>query len=144
MLQRTEIRAERDGVAFFADKKDLVGRPVTVGESLMELADPRTSEVRIDLPVGDAIVLHDGARIKVFLDSDPLRPIEARLARASYKAAPREAQQFAFRLVAYAAQAEGTAPRLGMRGTAQIYSDNVPLGFYLFRRPIAALRQWSG
>lgn len=145
LLQRAEIRAERAGVAFYADKKDLVGKPVTVGEKLMEIADPASSEFRIELPVADAIVLHDGARVKVFLDSDPLNPVEARLVRASYKAAPREAQQFSFRLVA---EASGREPlqrlRLGMRGTAQIYSDDVPLGFYLFRRPIAAARQWSG
>jgi multidrug efflux pump subunit AcrA (membrane-fusion protein) len=142
LLQRTEIRAERDGVAFFADKRDLVGKPVVVGEKLMEVANPATSQFRIELPVADAIVLRDQARVKVFLDSDPLNPVEAKLVRAAYKAAPREAQQFAYRLVAQA-DAPQTV-RLGMRGTAQIYSDRVPLGFYLFRRPIAAARQWSG
>ncbi|MBS0242245.1 MAG: HlyD family efflux transporter periplasmic adaptor subunit [Proteobacteria bacterium] len=145
LLARTQIRAGRDGVAFFADKKDLIGKPVSIGEKLMEIADPQSSEFRIELPVGDAIVLHENARVKVFLDSDPLNPIEARLVRSSYKAAPREAQQFAFRLVAEAASREAAGRlRLGMRGTAQIYSDRVPLGFYLFRRPIAAARQWSG
>lgn len=145
LLQRTEIRAERDGVAFFADKKDLIGRPVGVGEKLMEVANPASSEFRIELSAADAIVLHDKARIVAFLDSDPLNPIEARLVRAAYKAAPREGQQFAFRLIAEVAGAVPASKlRLGMRGTAQIYSDRVPLGFYLFRRPIAAARQWSG
>lgn len=145
LLQRTRIRAEHDGVAFFADKRDLIGKPVNVGEKLMEVANPASSEFRIELPVADAIVLHENARVKVFLDSDPLKPVEARLVRAAYKAAPREAQQFAFRLVAQAAEPQPAARlRLGMRGTAQIYSDRVPLGFYLFRRPIAAARQWSG
>lgn len=145
LLQRTVIRAERDGVAFFADKRDLIGKPVTVGEKLMEVAQPSSNEFRIELPVADAIVLKDQARVKVFLDSDPLNPIEARLVRASYKAAPREAQQFAFRLIAQTVDAELAGRlRLGLRGTAQIYSDQVPLAFYLFRRPIAAARQWSG
>lgn len=145
LLQRTVIRAERDGVAFFADKRDLIGKPVAVGEKLMEVAQPSSNEFRIELPVADAIVLKDQARVKVFLDSDPLNPIEARLVRASYKAAPREAQQFAFRLVAQAQDASlASRLRLGLRGTAQIYSDQVPLAFYLFRRPIAAARQWSG
>jgi multidrug efflux pump subunit AcrA (membrane-fusion protein) len=144
LLKRTEIRAERDGVAFYADKKDLVGKPVAVGEKLMEIADPASSEFRIDLPAADAVVLVPNARVKVFLDSDPLNPIEARLVRASYKAAPREAQLFAFRLVATASASDAPRLRLGMRGTAQVYSDNSPLGFYLFRRPIAAARQWTG
>lgn len=145
LLGRTEIRAERDGVAFFADKRELTGKPVSVGEKLMEVANLSSREFRIDLPASDAIVLYEGARVKVFLDSDPLNPVEARLVRASYKAALREAQQFVFRLVAEAADSQSTSRlRLGMRGTAQIYSDRVPLGFYLFRRPIAAARQWLG
>lgn len=144
LLGRTAIRAERDGVAFFADKKDLVGKPVVVGEKLMEVANPEVTEFRIELPVSDAIVINDGARVKVFLDSDPLNPVEARLVRAAYKAVAREAQQFSFRLVAEAADPGQSKLRLGVRGTAQVFSDQVPFGFYLLRRPIAAARQWLG
>jgi hypothetical protein len=35
-------------------------------------------------------------------------------------------------------------PRIGHRGTAQLIGEWVPLGFYLFRRPIAAARQYLG
>jgi len=144
LLARAEIRAERDGLAVFGDRKDLIGRPVAVGERLMEIADPAEVEFRIDLGVADAIVLGPHARVKVYLDSDPLRPVEARLARAGYQAKVRESQQLAFRLVAEPAQVDGPALRLGVRGTAQVYGEEVSLGFYLFRRPIAAARQWLG
>jgi multidrug resistance efflux pump len=144
LLERSRIKAERDGVALFADRKDLVGRPVTVGEKLMEIAQVAPVEFLIDLPVADAITLVNGARAKIFLDSDPLRPIEARLVRAAYRATSRDGQPLAFRLVAQAEAADATVPRLGVRGTAQVYSDTVALGFYLLRRPIAAARQWSG
>ena len=110
----------------------------------MELANPSEIEFRIDLGVADAIVLREAARVKVFLDADPLRPIEARLVRASYRAKMRDSQQLAFRLVAVAEAGSVENLRLGARGTAQIYSDRVPLGFYLLRRPIAAARQWLG
>lgn len=144
LLERAEIKAERDGVAIFSDKKDLIGKPVAAGEKLMEIATGGSAQFHADLPVADAIVLHPGARVKVFLDSDPLRPVEAKLVRASYKAALRETQQLAFRVVAEADPSVMEKLRLGGRGTAQIYSDTVPLGFYLFRRPIAAARQWTG
>ncbi len=144
LLDRAEIKAERDGMAFFGDRKDLIGRPVAVGEKLMEIASPADVEFHIDLGVADAIVLHENARVKVYLDSDPLNPIEARLVRAAYQARVRENQQLAFRLVAEADPARTATTRLGVRGTAQVYSDSVPLGFYLFRRPIAAARQWLG
>lgn len=144
LLQRATIKADRDGVAFFTEPKDLIGRPVAVGERLMDLADPQRLEFRIDLPVADAIVLGDGSRVKVFLDSDPLNPIEAKLIRADFQARPRENQQLAFRLVADRLAGETRPPRLGVRGTAQVYSDKVPLAFYLFRRPLSAARQWIG
>lgn len=144
LLERSTIRAPRDGVAFYSDPNDLVGRPARVGEKLMELADPNRIEFRIDLPVADAIVLRVGARVQVFLDSDPLNPVEARLVRTAFKARPHENQQLAFRLVAEKDPSEKRALRLGVRGTAQVFSDKVPLAFYLFRRPISAARQWFG
>jgi len=144
LLARGEVRAGRAGVAVFADRKDLIGKPVTVGERLMEIADLEAMDLRIDLPVADAIVVNTGARVKVFLDSDPLRPIEARLLRADYQARPREGQQLAFRLVAAPEPADGKSLRLGIRGTAQVYGDKVALAYYVLRRPISAARQWLG
>ena len=143
MLSRTEIRAERDGVVLFSDVKDLIGKPVAVGEKLMEIADPNAIEFRVDLPLRDAIVLRAGARVKVFLDSDPINPVEAVVARADYKARMRDNQELAFRLIALSS-GDGSMPRLGVRGTAQVYSDRVALIFYLLRRPFAAVRQWTG
>ena len=35
-------------------------------------------------------------------------------------------------------------PRLGVRGTAQVAGDDVPLALYLFRRPLTVARQWTG
>ena len=72
LLAKTTIRATRDGIAIFPDKKALVGKPVAVGERLMELADPKKVALRIDMPVSDGQLLRPGAAAKVFLDSAPL------------------------------------------------------------------------
>jgi multidrug efflux pump subunit AcrA (membrane-fusion protein) len=145
LLSRTVILAPQAGIAVFGDKRDLNGRPVATGERIMEIADPNMLEVRIDVPVGDAIILKPGARVKTFLDSDPLHPLEAVVLRADYQAKTRETGVLAFRVIAqFDAAAAAQLPRLGIRGTAQLYGADVPLGFALFRRPIAALRQWTG
>lgn len=144
MLARTRITAERDGIAFFSDKKDLIGKPVGAGEKLLEIVDPAALEFHVDLPVADAIVLNDGARVKVFLDSDPLHPIEATLKRSDYRARPHDNQQLSFRLIAEADPAATPSLRLGVRGTAQVYGERTRLWYYLLRRPISALRQAIG
>jgi hypothetical protein len=144
LMNRTVITAPQAGIAVFGDKRDLTGRPVATGEKIMEIADPTKVEIRIDVPVGDAIVLKPGARVKAFLDSDPLNPLEAVVLRADYQAKMRETNILAFRVVASFDSAQKNPPRLGIRGTAQLYGHDVPLGFSLFRRPIATLRQWTG
>lgn len=145
LLAKAEIRAERDGLAIYSDKRDLVGRPVAVGERILEVADAQMIEARIDLPVADAIALAPGARVKLFLDSDPLRPFKASLKHADYKAKLGDGEAMSFRLIASLDGDDARPlPRLGVRGTAQVSGDDVPLGLFLFRRPIAALRQWTG
>ena len=43
-------------------------------------------------------------------------------------------------------QADSTANkvRLGLHGTAKVYGEEVSLGYYLLRRPLSALRAWTG
>ena len=144
MLKRTVVAATTDGVAFFSDKRDMIGRPVAAGEKLMEIVDPQSYQFNIDLPATDAIVLKPGARVKVFLDFDPLRPVEAVLVRADYKARVRENQMLAFRIVAVPAEGSDQKLRLGVRGTAEVFSDRAPLLMYLLRRPLSVARQYLG
>jgi len=143
-LGRSRINAPKAGIAVFGDARDLIGRPVATGEKLMEIADPRRVEIRIDVPVSDSIILAPGARVTGYLDSAPLRPVSAIVVRADYQARARDNGMMAYRVVAELADAHAPPPRLGIRGTAQLYGNSVSLGFYLLRRPISALRQWVG
>ncbi|WP_306224537.1 efflux RND transporter periplasmic adaptor subunit [Bosea beijingensis] len=143
-LDKTELKAGRAGIAVYGDGKDIIGRPVAVGDRLMEIADPASIDVQIDIPVGDALVVKPGAEVKLFLDSNPLDPVGGRIVRADYKARPRDGATLAYRAIVQFDEAPAPAPRLGVRGTAQVYGEDVPLWFYLLRRPISAFRQWSG
>jgi Biotin-lipoyl like len=144
LLGRTQITATRSGIAIFGDKRDLLGKPISTGERMMEIADPTQVEIRIDVPVADSIILSDDKRAKIFLDSDPLRPREATIVHGDYQAKMREGGSVAFRVVARFAGSTGEPPRLGIRGTAQLYGDRVPFVYYLMRRPLAVVRQWTG
>lgn len=141
LLGRSEVRAERDGIAVFADGQRFVGKPMRTGERLMEIADPAQAELRIELPVADAIGLAPGAEVALFLDSDPLNRHDATLERMAYQAQTTPAGQLAYRLDASFGQ---SPPRIGLRGTAKVYGARAPLALYLLRRPLAALRQSVG
>lgn len=143
LTQRVEVRADRDGVAIFADVNDWLGRPVQTGERVMQLAQPEDAGVLIWLAVADAINLEPGAPVQLFLHTDPLRPRAGRLMEASYQATPSPDDVASYRLRARFDDGE-TLPRIGLRGTARISGEWVTLGFYLFRRPIAAVREWTG
>jgi hypothetical protein len=127
----------------FTDKSEWIGKPVVVGERIMEVADPQEFELKIDLPVEDAIVLREGAEVEVFLNANPLRAIPAQLIHASY-----HASILPTNVLAYRVEAEFTDPpeeiRIGWQGTAKIYGEPVTLFFYLFRRPLGILRQTLG
>lgn len=142
LLKRSEVRAERDGIAVFADAERWIGKPVQTGERLMEIADPAQAELRIELAVGDAIALAPDAEVALFLDSDPLHRHSATLERAAYEAQPTPAGQLAYRLDA--GFTDSPPPRIGLRGTAKLFGQRAPLALYLLRKPLAGLRQSVG
>jgi HlyD family secretion protein len=144
LFRKLEITASVAGVVLFGDKKDLIGRPLVTGDRLMEIADPRDVELKIEVPVADAVVVMHGARVKVFLDADPLHPVEATVTHFDYQARINEARVAVHRVFATIGPTDLRGHRLGIRGTAQIYGPSTPLGYLLLRRPIAATRQWFG
>ena len=77
------------------------------------------------------------------MDADPLNPLEAKIERASYYAAPTPDGQMAYETHARISSPYAL-PRIGARGVAKIYVDTAPLIFWLLRRPIAAVRQFIG
>ena len=99
-LRQTVIEAERTGVVVLSDKQEWIGKPVAAGEAIMQIAAPSEVDFTIDLPVGESLVLKTGARVRVFLDSDPLNPIEATLKEAAYQARADERNIMSYRLSA--------------------------------------------
>jgi Biotin-lipoyl like/HlyD family secretion protein len=143
LLDRIHVTANRSGLALFNDPNDWIGRPVTIGEKLLEIADPKQGELEIWLPVADAIALNGGADVEFFLNVSPGAPLEATLRQASYEATPSPANLLGYRLRA-SFKDLSELPRIGLRGTAKIYGERVTLFYYLARRPLAAARQFLG
>ncbi|MDB5982130.1 MAG: multidrug transporter [Pseudomonas sp.] len=144
MLARNLVRAPRDGIAIFGDSNDWIGKPVVTGERILQLADPQDVGVLVWLPVANAINLEAGSQIRLFLHVAPLSPLTASLTQTSYQATLSPENIPAYRI---RGQFDGDASqlaRIGLKGTAKLYGESVPLVYYLLRRPLAALREWSG
>ncbi len=146
LLRRIEVRSPADGVVVFGDVNDWQGKPVVTGERVALLADPRRPGVLVWLAVSDAINIELGAQIRVYLQVSPLEPLAARLSQTSYQAATSPDGVSAYRLRAQldADERAERLARIGLKGTAKIYGERAPVAYFLFRRPLAALRAWTG
>lgn len=142
-LAKVEVKAEQSGLLLYTDKSDWIGKPVVVGQRIMELANPQRLEVRIDLPVEDAIVLREGASVALFLNANPFSSVPATVSHASYHAEVLPNNILAYRVTAQLGQGASEF-RIGWQGSAKIYGETVTLFTYLFRRPISAIRPWIG
>lgn len=143
LLGRTQVLAPRAGIAVMGDPEEWNGRPVKLGERVMTIATPTRTRLQIWIPVDDAIDLEPGAPVRLFLNVDPLRPVEGHLVQTSY-----DSELSPLNVLSYRVRAEfdaGSAGlRLGLKGTAKLYGEPVSLFYYVFRRPLAVLRRTLG
>ncbi|MBF0283888.1 MAG: HlyD family efflux transporter periplasmic adaptor subunit [Magnetococcales bacterium] len=142
-LNQSRVVAPRGGIVLLGDLHDWLGKPVTVGEKILTLADPKEAEAEIRLPVSEPLDLPPDAPITLFLNVDPLHPVEARLRHAGYLATPGPDGMLAYPLRARFVETDDP-PRIGLQGTAKIHGRETVLGYLLFRRPWWALRQMIG
>lgn len=142
-LERAIVRAPNDGIAIIDDPRKWQGRPVATGEQIFKLARPENVEIAIQLPVADAITLNQGSRVDVFLDIDPLHRYGAAIERVPYQSTLSEAGVLSYAVRAKLAASE-EIPRIGLRGSGKLYGPRTSLFYFLFRRPITALRQMIG
>ncbi len=142
LLNRIRVLAPRDGIALFADVNQWLGKPVQIGEPILEIAEPKSTELKIRLPVSDAIVIESGAKVTLYPNMDPLSSWQGSVTQIGYDAQDLEG------VLAYVIKARFTPdaqpPRIGLRGTAKIQGQRTTLFYYLFHHPLALMRQRLG
>jgi hypothetical protein len=127
----------------FSDPHAWRGRPVQVGERILQIVDPEQTKVRIWLPGDDKIAFDRSRSLRVILAADPRRSRSADLEFVANHSELSPQQIPSFR-----AEAEWQGPQaglqLGLEGSAVLYGENVCLGYWIARRPLAAIRRWLG
>lgn len=143
LMERIKIHAPSDGIIIYSNPKDWIGKPVKVGERIMQVANPSDKELDVELPVADAINLDKKQTIKFFLNVTPLKPVYAKLRYVSYSASETAQDTLVYHLKADFT-IDQTIPRIGLKGTAKLYGKRVTVFYYLFWRPISYVRRTLG
>ena len=109
----------------------------------MVVATEGDVEIEAWLPVGDAIALPDGASVTLYLNASPLRPVDGKLRYVGHEAQQRPDGSYAYRVRARLTDT-WDVPRVGLRGTAKVSGQFVPLAYWVLRKPIGHVRQLLG
>lgn len=141
-LQRSRVVAEKAGMVLFDDASSWLGKPVAIGESIMRIVRTEDVEVEAWLPLSDAVTLNEGSRVQLYLQSDPLNPVQASLRYVAHQAVERPDGVYAYRV--RATLTKPTKHRVGLKGTAKLESSRTTMFYWLFRRPLTVVRTTLG
>jgi len=142
-VERSEIRAPCSGRIARLDPNAWRGRPVAVGERILQIVRPEESKLRIWIAEADNIRFVETRPLTVVLAADPRTALTARLA---YIARQSEIGPDGIPSIQADAEWESACPelKLGLKGTAVLYGEPVCLAYWLLRRPWGALRMTLG
>lgn len=141
MLRRASVAAPADGVAVYDDPHQWIGRPVTLGERIMVVAPPQSSDLDISVPIADVVTFDTGADVTFFPNVTPDQPWRGHLLYASYASAPSPDGVLSYQFRARLDDPQGGL-RLGLKGTAKVFGPREPFALWALRRPIAIVRAW--
>ena len=142
MLERSEIKSPRDGVAIFSDVNEWQGKPVVTGESIMEIAAPGDIDLLVRIPVDNLIPLSQTMTVKFFPNVTPLQSMPGHIKTVGYQASA-DADGLLTYKVRVSLQ-EQAGMRIGWKGTAKIKGGWTVLSYTVLRRPLVALRKMGG
>ncbi|OIN05613.1 efflux RND transporter periplasmic adaptor subunit [Oceanisphaera psychrotolerans] len=144
--RRSEVLSPRAGIVLLDDASDWVGRPVVTGERVLVVADETQTQLEAWLSPADMIALPAEAPVTLYLVSDPLTPLGARVEYVAHEPELRPEGHYAYRVRARLVVEDEAqpGPRVGLKGTAKLEGERVSLAYWILRRPWAALRAWIG
>jgi len=141
MLRRASVVAPEDGVAVYDDPHQWIGRPVTLGERIMVVAPPQSSDLDVAVPIAEVVTFKTGADVTFFPNVTPDQPWRGHLQYASYGSAPSPDGVLSYQFRARLDDPQGGL-RLGLKGTAKVFGPREPFARWALRRPIAVVRAW--
>ena len=140
ILKETSIIAPVDGILLIDNQEKIIDVPFSMGQKIAEIINPTSQRLKIKKPVTSGINLELGIKATFFLTSNPFKTYEAYVYDFSYKPTVGMDGNLYFEIIADIVSDE--ALPVGARGTARIYSDEIPLILYWFRMPAVYMRHY--
>ncbi len=141
-LTRSRVLAPQAGIVLMDDPSEWIGKPVNTGERILRIATLDDVEVEAWIPIADAIASSNGDLVTLYLSASPLAPVSAKLRYMSHEAVQRPDGTYAYRI--RATLEDKTSHRIGLKGTAKLQGQWVPMAFWILRRPWATTRAYLG
>lgn len=143
LLQRSDIIAPISGLAVFSDKNTYNNRPVRTGDKIMQIANPKSIELLIRVPVNAMLPIKENIPARFYLNIAPLKNHTAAIQSIGYQASPDPDGLLTYKISATLNSNEEDF-RIGWKGTSKIYGEWSVLSYAILRRPLIALRQFLG
>jgi len=141
------VKAENAGMVIIDDLDSWTGRPVGVGEQIMQIIDPAKHKVRIWVATSDKISFDSNKPVKVILEARPSETYQAQLNFDNSRLEITPDGRACFRAEAdwrHADMHKTEYIKVGQTGTAILYGEKVPLIYWILRRPLNAVRSLTG
>ena len=139
---RLEITSPIDGLVVSGDLRKTEGAPVTLGQTLFEVAPLNEMLFELWIPEEEIAYVRQGMSVEVTLDAFPERRWTATVSRIHPRAQLHDEQQVF--LAEFKLTNDHELLRPGMAGRAKITSASHPLGWNLFHHAGERLLMWIG
>ena len=137
------VTAPVSGTIMISAPNEWIGAPVKTGQRILQIINQQENKIKLWLPQNDKIELTKEKPAKIILNAKTAETHYAKLEYIAYNAtlSPNGISSFAAE-----AEWEATPERvhIGLKGTAILYGKKVSLWYWLFRRPLAYVRSWTG
>jgi multidrug resistance efflux pump len=137
-----EVKSPIDGIVISGDLEKVEGAPLTIGDSLFEIAP--LDKLLVELAIADREITHvpDGGVVEIRLEAYPWRKWEGTITNIWPRSEVRE-QENVF-IAEVTLDNSDLQLRPGMKGRGKIIGRQHPLAWNLFHKPCESLLLWIG
>lgn len=142
-LETALLKSPNDGIAIFADKNDLQGKPVQAGQAIMQVADADDVELLVRVSVPDMMPLNQDMAATFYPHATPLQSYSAQIKTIGYQASEDPDGLLSYKVRA-ALPENMDEIRIGWKGVVKIKGDWSVLIYKILRRPLMTIRSTLG